>query len=80
MPLSVLNTMEVDYCVPISEMGTIIEEITAQPVEPFTQPPQDLVDETNAYVNMTTDIESAKENGSYTPYTCPDCGGVLFKH
>jgi two-component system, chemotaxis family, protein-glutamate methylesterase/glutaminase len=83
MPLSVLNTIEVDYCVPVAEIGPIIEKVIAEAEEAMPQErvaDADLRAEAEMYERVTTSINVGETWGNHTPYTCPDCGGVLFKH
>lgn len=80
MPLAVLNSMEVDHCVSLSEIGAVIKEITGnQPGE--RQPvPHDIKTEEEVMDKMITTIDVAENMGRLSHYTCPDCGGVLFMH
>ncbi|HEU4470631.1 MAG TPA: chemotaxis protein CheB [Flavisolibacter sp.] len=80
LPLSVLNAMEVGHCIPLGEMANAIDMILAKPEEPQNQPPPDLSAEVDLYERIGTDIRAQKQIGEYTPYTCPECGGVLFRH
>lgn len=80
MPLSVLKSMEVDYCVPVSEMGEIIKTIAAKNIEQEDAPPDDVAQDARIFDKMITAIKDQEQYGNYTPYTCPDCGGVLFEH
>jgi two-component system chemotaxis response regulator CheB len=81
MPISVLNAIEVDYCVQLSEMGKILKELTSKPVEVVNRDvPKDLKQESEIFETLKTDIKTQMEYGDTTPYSCPDCGGVLFLH
>jgi two-component system, chemotaxis family, protein-glutamate methylesterase/glutaminase len=80
MPLSVIKSMEVDYCVPVAEMGRIIESITSKHPGEEKRPPDDLLAEHEMYNKMITSVKSSEPWGANTSYTCPDCGGVLFRH
>lgn len=80
MPLSVLDSMEVDYCVPVAEMGAIIDKVVAAGSAAGRAPDADLAAEAQMYEDLTTSIKANEQWGSHTSYTCPDCGGVLFKH
>jgi two-component system chemotaxis response regulator CheB len=80
MPLSVLNSMEVDHCVSLSEMGKLIRDLTDTDPGDKVEPPDDVKTEEVVMSQMITDIDTAQGMGRLSTYTCPDCGGVLFLH
>jgi two-component system chemotaxis response regulator CheB len=79
MPLSVLNNMEVDHCVPLHQMGYIIydtvnkKQISGKPV------PTELTLEAEIAEKVATGIEYANQLGDRTDYSCPECGGGLWE-
>lgn len=78
MPLSVLNNMEVDYCVSIAEMGKAIREITQK--EPTHIPiPEEVKMEAAIAGRAATGIALVQSLGAQSVYGCPDCGGGLWK-
>jgi two-component system, chemotaxis family, protein-glutamate methylesterase/glutaminase len=78
MPLSVLNNMEVDYCVRLSEMGKVLEEITSsEPVR--TTIPDEVKREAEIAEKVSVGIDVVERLGEKSVYTCPDCGGSLWK-
>jgi len=80
MPMSVLQHIEVDFCVGLSEMGALIKRITMHKPDQADEVPHDIKVEEKVMGNMITTIDSAEEMGRLSHYTCPDCGGVLFLH
>jgi two-component system, chemotaxis family, protein-glutamate methylesterase/glutaminase len=83
MPESALRQVEVDYCVPVAEMAALLTRLTGeQSLEAC---------EISMEENQKTDIEvriAAEESafeagvmklGEISPFTCPDCHGVLIK-
>ena len=78
MPLSVLNRMEADYCITLSEMGSVLDKIIR--TKEFTNDPipADILAEAEISERMTSGIDVVEPLGSNSVYTCPDCGGVLF--
>lgn len=82
MPENAIREVEVDYIVPVDEMAKLLVNLTKEQVE---------TSEAAMGENKQTELEisiaaedSAFESGimSYgdlTPYTCPDCHGVLVK-
>ena len=81
MPMAAMKAVAVDYCVPIIEMGELLVHLTNETVE---------AEEVNL-VSKQIDIEVgvAREDkalemgitklGEYSPYTCPECHGVLLQ-
>ena len=78
MPISVLETMEVDYCVPLDKMGeTILSIIQHAPPEiKVTQ--NEVLKEAQIAERTMTDIETVAQLGQQALYACPDCGGGLW--
>lgn len=80
MPESALRAVDVDHCVPVREMAALLTRLVGEE--------QVLANNDNANGNELTEIEiavameekessSVMEFGELTPYTCPDCHGVL---
>jgi two-component system, chemotaxis family, protein-glutamate methylesterase/glutaminase len=79
MPLSVLESIEVDHCVNLNKMGAIIQSIVKEiPVNKVTPSP---VVEVEAQLSerIATGIKNVSSIGEKTIYACPDCGGGLWK-
>lgn len=80
MPFSVFNAMEVDYVVSLTEMGSLLEELTRHAPPEEKGAPEDVAIEANITEKVVTSIDATQKLGEKTVYTCPDCGGVLFEH
>lgn len=82
MPENALREVEVDYVVPVSEMADLLVRLTREPLET-----SEVIMEENKQTEF--EIRTAAEDsafeagimkfGSLTPFTCPDCHGVLFE-
>lgn len=77
MPLSVLNNMEVDYCIPLKQMGETIFEISQTNPEEIAAP-KDVITESEIAERVVVDYEHVKQLGEKSIYACPDCGGGLW--
>ncbi len=77
MPLSVLNNIEVDYCISLSKMGDAIFDITQTDPEEIAAPP-DVVIESEIAERVVVDYDHVKKLGDKSIYACPDCGGGLW--
>jgi len=81
MPMSVLNRMEVDHCALLSEIPLIIHDIvtTSNLTESASKIPEDIVKEAELALKVSTSLPAVAELGEKTIYSCPDCGGGLWK-
>jgi len=77
MPLSILNSMEVDYCTSLGEMGKLLGEITTRNPG-ITEVPADVILESGIAERVVVNYEHVKQIGSKSIYACPDCGGGLW--
>lgn len=81
MPNSVLDYVDVDYCVPLADLPDLLVRLTAESI-PEPQP-QSFAEQDR----METEINIAAQDnafdmgilkmGELTPLTCPECNGVL---
>jgi two-component system, chemotaxis family, protein-glutamate methylesterase/glutaminase len=78
MPLSVLSNMEVDHIVKLGQFGDVLTKVTQHDPE-AVEPPADVTAEANLVERMVVGIERVQDLGEQSPYTCPDCGGTLWK-
>jgi len=77
MPNNVLNNMEVDYRVQIEEMGYILSDLYSRNECDSASVPNDVKLESAITLRMATSLPVTAQLGKLTPFTCPDCGGVL---
>lgn len=83
MPTSVLEYVNVDFVLPLAEIGQKLNEIAALPVSEVA------MGQIPELERMKTEIEIAAEKnafeigvmkmGELSPLTCPECHGVLLK-
>ena len=79
MPKNVINNVPVDFSVPIHEMGYILSDLVSNKQCDEGQIPEDVKLEAEITVRMSSNIEDLQKLGSFTPITCPDCGGAMVK-
>jgi two-component system chemotaxis response regulator CheB len=77
MPISVLNTMEVDHCIPLGLMREAITAILLTEPAP-TEVPADVIIESEIAERVVVNYDHVKEIGEKSIYACPDCGGGLW--
>jgi len=81
MPRAAMKTVAVDYCVPIIEMGALLTYLVDQAIP---EEEENVVSE-----SMDIEVGVAREDnglemgimkiGEPSPYTCPECHGVLLQ-
>jgi two-component system chemotaxis response regulator CheB len=79
MPNSVLNFIEVDYRVPVADMGYIIMDNLSKTAGPNVSIPEDVKIEAEITEKMISGIDVMNMIGKDTDLSCPDCGGRLWK-
>jgi two-component system chemotaxis response regulator CheB len=79
MPDTALRNVEVDYVVPLSHIGALLQEMTSQAPPPPTPIPNDLIAEAAIAERVVGHTEEIDKFGEQVPLTCPDCGGALWK-
>ncbi len=82
MPESALRAVEIDYVVPIAQMGALLARLVdphlAAPRKSQDIPP-DLQLEAAIAERVVGTVEQVSELGNLVPLTCPDCGGNLWQ-
>lgn len=79
MPQSVVRHVGPDYCVPLAQMGALLEKLAARKIGVCKKPPVDLVIEAKIAQRVVSDLKSVETLGTQVPFNCPDCGGVLWQ-
>jgi two-component system chemotaxis response regulator CheB len=85
MPRSALLHVDVDYTVPLAEIGPLLVDLTREAAE--AQGSSVMSDEARERLEIETRIskddqayrKGVHEIGSPSEYACPDCHGVLFQ-
>ncbi|WP_426061720.1 chemotaxis protein CheB [Hymenobacter sp. B1770] len=81
MPETALRNVAIDYVVPLSTLGALLEEITRGTVPDNTANtiPEDLKLEAAIAERVVGNTEDVDKIGHIVPLTCPDCGGNLWE-
>jgi len=81
MPLSALDNVEVDYSVPVADIGPLVARLAREEAAPEPLLPAAEREKMEAEVKIAREIDSRIENilqfGELSPFTCPECHGVL---
>ncbi len=78
MPVNVLNKVNVDYQVPVSDMAYIIDDIISKPNK-HQEIPDEIKAEAAVTEQMFSSIKEMERIGRNSTLTCPDCGGSLWE-
>jgi two-component system chemotaxis response regulator CheB len=79
MPQSALNNLEIDHCVPIAEMGRLLEKLIHETPRKIKSIPEDIRTEAAIAERVLSDVAQVDGLGDQVPYNCPNCGGVLWE-
>ncbi|WP_437919878.1 chemotaxis protein CheB [Sphingobacterium sp. LRF_L2] len=79
MPNNVINNIDVDYRVSLSDIGYILADIDSREECVPAPTPVKLKKEAEITMRMASSYKQTQALGSSTIFTCPDCGGVLTK-
>jgi two-component system, chemotaxis family, protein-glutamate methylesterase/glutaminase len=81
MPQSAIDNVEVDHVVRISELGALLSRLVREPIPPRREPraDRDLALETRIADLDAEALHSDDRPGKPSPFSCPDCGGVLWE-
>jgi two-component system chemotaxis response regulator CheB len=79
MPVSALEHVQVDYCLPLIGMGKTLNQLVYEPAGQPVAAPTDLIIEAKMAENIENQIAREQEFGSPVPYGCPTCGGPLWE-
>jgi two-component system, chemotaxis family, protein-glutamate methylesterase/glutaminase len=79
MPQSALNAVSIDFKVPVDELAELLIMLSAEPL--IDDGDENRNDKTEVEIKIAMEEKPQKNNiigfGELTPYTCPDCHGVL---
>jgi two-component system chemotaxis response regulator CheB len=79
MPQNALDALDVDHCVPIAEMGVLLDRLVRQRPGRRRAIPDDVRIEAEIAERVVSDVAQVNGLGELVPYNCPNCGGVLWK-
>jgi len=81
MPANALREVQADHCVPVSEIAGLLAKLSSEIVTPDTLTMKD--EKTKIEISIAAEENPLKLDvfalGSLSPFTCPECHGVLSK-
>jgi two-component system chemotaxis response regulator CheB len=80
MPQHAAMDIDVDYLLPVAEIGPLLVDLVRQPVEvaEIFHRPQGIKEEIE-FAKMERDITDIGSLGKLSPFTCPACRGALWE-
>jgi two-component system chemotaxis response regulator CheB len=81
MPQSAIAHVAVDYCLPLAEIGPLLTRLAHDPVqtESLSPPAEEMQREIRIAAMETNGLNEHGQIGKPSPYSCPECGGVLWE-
>jgi two-component system, chemotaxis family, protein-glutamate methylesterase/glutaminase len=79
MPRNALNQVKADYCIPLSEIGSVLSALSLRKLGKSKPIPKDILIEAEIAKRVLSDLPSVNALGEQVPFNCPGCGGVLWK-
>jgi two-component system, chemotaxis family, protein-glutamate methylesterase/glutaminase len=81
MPESALRSVDADHVLSISEIGPLLKKLVDEPLPEENKGGKHENKLTDAEIRIAMEDKALKQNllqfGTLTPYTCPECHGVL---
>ena len=81
MPENALREVDVDYVVPVAEMADLLVRLAKEPAAHIAEAKMEEDERTAVEVAIAMEDSAFERNimqfGELTPFTCPDCHGVL---
>jgi two-component system, chemotaxis family, protein-glutamate methylesterase/glutaminase len=74
MPQSALRHVDVDHCVPLAAMGSLLVKLVNLPAAKQKMAPADIVLEAKIAERVLSDPAAVNQLGTQVPFNCPDCG------
>lgn len=78
MPLSVMNALTPDYCLPLEDMGAVLAEKAKNGYLQHAIP-EDVKAEAAIATRMATGMSNIEKLGPQSNFVCPDCGGGMWE-
>jgi two-component system, chemotaxis family, protein-glutamate methylesterase/glutaminase len=79
MPQNAVDNADVDFCVPLEQMGQLLTKLVAQRRGRTKTAPHDVRTEAVIAERVLSDVSQVNGLGDQVPYNCPNCGGVLWE-
>jgi two-component system, chemotaxis family, protein-glutamate methylesterase/glutaminase len=79
MPKNALDNVEIDFCLPLTEMGAKLYQLIPEKLTKQKPIPENILIEAKIAERILSDLDSVNSLGNQVPFNCPGCGGVLWQ-
>jgi len=79
MPRTAMSQVDVDYCLPMREIGPTLVTLSAQPAEGGAEVSEHMEIETRIALEDNALEAGVMKLGKLSPFTCPECHGILLQ-
>jgi two-component system chemotaxis response regulator CheB len=79
MPEKALASVNVDHIAPAGAIGALLVELVTRGESVAASAPPELRRAAQELRNMTRHVDEQEKPGEPSPYSCPECGGVLWE-
>jgi len=79
MPLNALRLVDADHRVTLSELGSLLSRLVAEPAREMVEVPEDICLEAAIAAQEHVGMDSTSKLGRLSPFTCPECQGPLWE-
>lgn len=79
MPMAALRAVHADYVLTLASIGPTLSALAGSSAPRAGSPPPDIVMRENDLVLRGTDMPRLSRIATPSPFTCPECGGGLWK-
>ena len=79
MPQNALNRVQIDYTIPLEQMGGLFAKLVLRRPGKDKPVPKDIAIEAKIAERVLSDLQAVDAVGDQVPFNCPDCGGPLWE-
>lgn len=74
-----MKAVEPDYCLPLSEIGPLLNDLAGETFPQSAPVPEELIQEVALSISASSNREQRLTMGTPSEFSCPDCGGRLWQ-
>lgn len=79
LPQKAIDRVEVDHVLTLDGISRKLNEIIGRPVGEPPEIPEEIMEDVKVSEHVIPRIDRMHEVGDQTPYTCPECGGGIWR-
>ncbi len=79
MPENAIRDVQVDHILPLDQMASMLPILSGRPAGEPLPVPEDIMEEIRISEQAVPNLDNMEKQGQKTSFTCPECGGVLWK-